>query len=180
MGINKYEVINLGVPGYDIKYSVERFRIRGEKYNPDLVIWQLGDDDFTQIAEVLNKKKKERTGSFDDHHLNMSAAIKVMEIELGKENIDQYQKVALAEITNHYIGPLIIVSINGIHGSSVEVLNNFLDNRPHTYFFDNQPDLAQTKYRLKDDHPNVAGHDKLAHQLYDHLTDNNVINCTEP
>ena len=36
---SKFEVINLGVPGYDLSYSYERFRRRGVKYKPDLVIW---------------------------------------------------------------------------------------------------------------------------------------------
>ena len=43
--IGHFEVINLGVYGYDLWYSAERFLKRGEKYNPDLVLWfvKLGD-----------------------------------------------------------------------------------------------------------------------------------------
>ena len=41
--IKKFEVINLGVEGYDFEYAVERFKVRGLKYNPDLVLWLMID-----------------------------------------------------------------------------------------------------------------------------------------
>ena len=41
----KYEVINLGVPGYRISQIVERFKEKGLKYNPDLVIYGYWLDD---------------------------------------------------------------------------------------------------------------------------------------
>ena len=53
---DKIEVINLGVVGYDIQYSVERFKLRGKKYNPDLVLWLLKGDDFQEIKEIVQPK----------------------------------------------------------------------------------------------------------------------------
>lgn len=54
----KIEVLNLGVSGYDLQYSYERFKKRGIKYNPDLVIWMVKDDDFEQLNEIMRQNEK--------------------------------------------------------------------------------------------------------------------------
>lgn len=46
------EVINLGVPGYDIEYSLVRLLGRGKKYNPDLTIWLLSEGDLIQQNDI--------------------------------------------------------------------------------------------------------------------------------
>ena len=56
--IKKIEVLNLGEFGYDIEYAIERYRIRGVKYDPDLVIWLLKDDDFFEINEIMREKEQ--------------------------------------------------------------------------------------------------------------------------
>lgn len=55
----KFEVINLGYGGYDIEYSVERFKVRGQKYNPDLVLWFVKDDDFFGPKELVLRKERQ-------------------------------------------------------------------------------------------------------------------------
>ncbi|MDP3727177.1 MAG: hypothetical protein Q8R35_00900, partial [bacterium] len=49
----KFEVLNFGVPSYDIEYSAERFRLRGARYDPDLVLWLLIRNDFEEINEFV-------------------------------------------------------------------------------------------------------------------------------
>src|SRR3990170_4440073 len=46
------EVINFGVPMYDIEYTIERFLNRGMKYNPNLVIWFVNGWNFNEINEL--------------------------------------------------------------------------------------------------------------------------------
>jgi len=48
-----FEVINLGVYGYDLNYALERFKMRGLKYRPDLVIWLINDWNFTSYKEYF-------------------------------------------------------------------------------------------------------------------------------
>jgi len=36
--VDKFKVINLAVEGYDIQYSLERYKIKGQKYSPDLIL----------------------------------------------------------------------------------------------------------------------------------------------
>jgi hypothetical protein len=56
---SKYEVLNLGVKGYDIQYEVEWFRLHAIKYTPDMVVWLLHDNDFTEIEEQLRTYEHE-------------------------------------------------------------------------------------------------------------------------
>lgn len=55
----KFEILNLGTPGYDINYTIERSKLRAEKYNPDVYVWFIKDDDFSEPKELslpLEKK----------------------------------------------------------------------------------------------------------------------------
>ena len=69
--INKFEVINLGEYGYDIQYSVERYKIRRQKYKPHLILWFLKNDDFEEINEIMReneekyKVKIEKNGEYE-------------------------------------------------------------------------------------------------------------------
>jgi hypothetical protein len=49
----KFEVINLGMEGYDIQYIVHRYLIRGLKYQPDLVIWFESGTGFDRLHEIM-------------------------------------------------------------------------------------------------------------------------------
>lgn len=51
-GKRTFEVINLGVPGYDVDYTIERNKLRGEQYGPDLFIWFIKSDDFSDSKEL--------------------------------------------------------------------------------------------------------------------------------
>lgn len=52
-GYHTFEVLNFGVPGYDIDYSIQRNKIRAEKYNSDIFLWFIKNDDFTDAKELL-------------------------------------------------------------------------------------------------------------------------------
>ena len=54
-GIDNFEVINLGMIGYDVTYSAERYAIRGKKYNPDLIIWFIKDHNFYFYEDYLHE-----------------------------------------------------------------------------------------------------------------------------
>lgn len=61
----KFEVINLGVWGYDVQYIAHRYEIRGAKYNPDLIIWLESGSGFDRTRELMqsyvNKYDRELT-----------------------------------------------------------------------------------------------------------------------
>lgn len=49
--INKFEVINFGVSGYDTNQSILFFKRKGLKYNPDLVIYFFNPNDILDCSE---------------------------------------------------------------------------------------------------------------------------------
>jgi hypothetical protein len=65
------QVLNLGLRGIDIQNMTERFRLRGAKYTPDLVIWLLISRDLSQVRELMEERvneiyaKEKRDGTLD-------------------------------------------------------------------------------------------------------------------
>lgn len=57
--VTKYEVLNFGVGGYDIEYAAHRLITRGAKYQPDLILWFLKNDDFIQRTDTDREKEIE-------------------------------------------------------------------------------------------------------------------------
>lgn len=48
------EVINLGMPGFDVAYIIERYKLKGDKYNPDLIVWFDPGTALTRFNEKMH------------------------------------------------------------------------------------------------------------------------------
>ena len=195
----KFEVINLGVPSYDIKYSVERFKRRGAKYDPDLVIWLLIENDFSEINEFimprsdfyikqmqangeLSINKEEFSNAWTQFEKPAQAwlmAIQDQYKELGgEENISKYQETALHSIYDYYKNTLMIFTLP--YGSKIGENNNatlerFARVQAGTYFYESLIDFGDAL--LPDGHPSIEGHRLIANDLFEYLTENNIIPC---
>lgn len=124
-GIKKIEVINLGVSGYDIEYTVERFKLRGIKYNPDLVIWLLIEDDFTRLNELLLPKldkyinetkesgKEINRNQIKMYRIEYNRAKNDISNELGgRDKILSLQKNYIQHINDFYSEKLLFTTFN--------------------------------------------------------------------
>jgi lysophospholipase L1-like esterase len=185
---NKIEVLNLGVKGYDIQYEVERFRRHGEKYNPDLVIWLLHDNDFTEIEEQLRTYEHEAydklpqgTDTLDFDTWRMSKIgnfIQQLNAEFGKNRIVDQNYSYLKNITNYYGGPLIITSLPNIGDTYINLMKRFATEREKTMYFSLR-DIYDDKYKATfnpdDFHPNQKGHQMIAEDIYNYLVSNKII-----
>lgn len=195
---NKFEVINLGMGGYDIQYSVERFKIRGEKYNPDLILWLLKNDDFYAINEetvpvvnnfinnlkqngLIEKISTEGTNKIDGE--SMRKAIGNIIKKYGVERILDYQRVALEEINKYYSKKLIIFNIYPVD-PNIEKLILDLVNKNQNYLFINNTftsyDMQKSSFFPYDNHPNQKGHQIIARGLLNYLVKNKIIPCDYP
>lgn len=190
----KFEVINLGMTQYDIEYSVRRFELRGKKYNPDLIIWLLKQDDFDFIseltlgkinrydAELLEKVKAGilKESQLDDFDTGREARTELIE-EIGIEKIIDYQIKALYSISEHYKDDLLIYSPKGFFEAqdmdNGKIINEFVRSRPNTYLHINNVDLAYVDGLLPDMHPNRRGHSLMAKDILSYLIANKVIPC---
>jgi len=185
-----FEVINLGVFGYDIEYSAERFKRKGLKYNPDLVIWYLKDDDFKIINESFIPLERQITKDMgierDSPEYYFSSgvvypswqrAIK----EYGKLHSDKkvldYQHKVIKRLLSIYKKPLLFITFP----KTQVIYRNFLRNlstNQNTYLNENIPDIyKESRAVLPDFHPNKKGHKLITENVFTYLIKNNLIPC---
>lgn len=189
--ISKFEVINLGVYGYDIQYSSERFKIRGQKYHPDLVLWFLKNDDLEQINEVMLEKERryskefKASGEFDrlvKQGVLYPSWVKAMEDtvnQFSKNDILNQQYKFLKEFNNYYKGKLIIFTFPDTEVTYKKLLSDYITDRGNSYFTYQITDINQFPqlYFKNDGHLNREGHMQIATDLFDYLTKNKLISC---
>lgn len=192
---NRFEVINLGVRGYDLQYSVERFRMKGQKYNPDLVIWFLKDDDFEQIDEItlpiINQyltdlkakglfNKLSEKGTKETMFKAYSTAINVQQKKYNDESVLNYQKNSLDEFNNNYKGPLVMFTFPFTKLEYKFVLKNYIYLHKNGYFFDGITNIYDNKDMFLfpyDYHPTLKGYELIAQELFEYLINNKIIPC---
>lgn len=183
----KFEVINLAVPGYDIQYSVERYKKRGIKYNPDLVIWFLKNDDFDQINEITYPlkmkylKEMKQNGEFQksiakgQYWPHTEKAIQELKKKYTVNKILAEQLKIMRSLNNYYTGTLLVVSPENKIFFNTSVVQAFAKNRKKTFTYLNLPNFS----RLPDGHPNKEGHTQIAKNIYTNLLKQQLVSCTQ-
>lgn len=179
--VKTFEVINFGVPGYDISYTEKRFRTRGVKYNPDLVIWLLNQWDFDKLNDLVIPKieelKKSGVIDFDPiskSYIRMGKAVDEINAQIGKSNIINYEKASLFNFKNYYNEKLLLVTFPNNDKTFKSIIDSFLTTYPDTYFQElfNFWSNDNETFRFVDGHPNKLGHQKIGENLYSFLRDN--------
>ena len=170
---SKFEVINLGVGGYDTRYEVERFNKRGKKYNPDLVIVFI-----TDMKRILEKMELSVYGGQTAGEF-LEARQKVIE-ELGIDEVYNYQIEALKLLDEYYDGKILFLSDEGrlINRDEKKILEDFVAKSTNKYFYDlNNSPLNISGAMIKDNgHPNGYGHDLIAKEVFGYLT-SQIVSC---
>ncbi|MEK7597049.1 MAG: SGNH/GDSL hydrolase family protein [Patescibacteria group bacterium] len=171
-----FEVINLGVYGYDIQYEVERYKIRGQKYHPDLILWMLVDD--RRINELMRefynnctKNNPNPTLEKQTSHYCFRTALDELERKKGIKTIYQILRQEFNRIFDFYNKNIVVINLNNSHQ---EILKNISKPKQVDIF---SYDFTDKKYRLLDGHPNQAGHQKIAEDVFNYLTKNKLIPC---
>ena len=187
--IKKFEVINLGVWGYDKEYAVERFKRRGEKYNPDLVIWM--DVYFKRMSEATNKfleeysknpefkKQVDQESKKDEGFDPWKKALEQVNKEMTPSQIMDFQGRAMKRLDDYYRGDLIYIPIKRFFSpEELAFAKNIIDKRPKGYFFDGLRNFYNEGGAINgDEHPNQKGHGMIAEDVYNYLISNNFMNC---
>jgi len=188
--IEKFEVINLGVWGYDTQYEIERYKLRGQKYNPDLVIWFVKNNNFDRIIEKMipniKKYSKEYEKQNDDKELPLGGPNPLWEKaeEQLKENMNgkkllQFQTKILYRMNNFYTGKLFIFIDPFLLDTYKKAVKDFSLSRDNMYFYDKIPDIWSEKKLLPDGHPSKEGYSILANNLAHQLLEKKIITCEQ-
>ncbi len=166
------EVINLGVDGYDFQYAIERYRQRGEKYKPDLIIWI--SVDFLRIKELMGEVQQTVTlppiskeNKYEGSFLIFSQYRK----KYSDDYIIEYQKKIINNFLNQIDIPVLLINLEPQFDN---IFQSFEDQRK-VFFL---PIKYTQKMKLPNDgHPNPLGHQIFAQEILNYLIANELIPC---
>jgi hypothetical protein len=185
-------VINLGVAGYDIQYSVERYRIKGVKYDPDLVLWLLKDDDFLEINEILRKniRRYEREmkesgewskfmskGKVYPPYLKAVADMDSFIKSKGEPYVLSLQESFLSQFGEIYKKKLVFITFPFTGEKYRDLLDKQTTKRGNAHLFYHLIDIYENKLSFlpQDGHPTDEGHRAMAEGILDYLNSSKLL-----
>ncbi len=160
-----YEVINLGVMGYDVAYSAKRYLTRGQKYEPDLILWLVKEDDFrvpnTFIAnEYYTYPEAERSLN---PHLYWSKAQDKILANSNSEDILNFEYTHMEKVLQSNTHKSVFVIAYENMNPEVKTFLKRLTKHPNVTF---SPFLKETtNFGDTDLHPDEPGYESLAIQI---------------
>jgi lysophospholipase L1-like esterase len=181
-----FEVLNTGVPGYDIPYEVENFRRHGGSYQPDLVIWMLLDNDFTDINELMmpvandvyeTMKKNNTLDQANDWVIPMTKAREDMMKKYTMEQLFRILDTHFYAFSSLYDGKLVMTTFSSVDTVIRQEIRSWVSGRKNSFYLDALPDINALRLTLRDGHPSKTGHQKIADSIYQYLRDNNLVPC---
>lgn len=184
-GVDHFDVINLGVSGYDVEYTVERFKKRGIKYNPDLVIWLLNTWNI-KLNEYKLKVEEELSKQGIENDKNKVTRVKsamandIVKKKYGEDFILNYQKNIFENFEQIYKGKILMITFASSPQKTKENIFQFIKSKSNFLYSENIFDTREHReYSLPDGHPNKEGHKKIAESIYNYLLDHFLINCQQ-
>lgn len=179
--IKKFEVINLGVSAYDAACSVERFKKRGIKYNPDLVIWY--QVDLLRSNEDIRKDMDEITGSsfgyqsivdgIDVWNTARSNAIK----KLGSDKILQNTKESIGELKKYHKEKVVMVNHPMMDSQHINFLKSISEENNYLFAENFRNYFNLNGYFTNNSHPNIKGNKIIAEDFLNYLVKEKIIPC---
>lgn len=187
-----FQVLNMGVYGYDFQYTVERFRVKGIKYLPDLIVWHIIGDDFERVNESLiplvEKYKKElKTKDADkiilkenDPNPAWTKAKKESVRSFGVENNllkKQHENIEL--IFRYFKGKLVFTISPNYAEKYRNLLMAISKAHKNTYVFSDMRNVYAENAYLPDFHPSNKGSRMIAEDTFAYLNIKKLIPCIQ-
>lgn len=187
-GKNSSEVINLGVSGYDISFAVERFRLRGAKYNPDIIIWLITPQNILkiqemhaalqeQIAATLSAQEIQRGQKNRQYYVASQQAEQILYKKYSQDWFLNFQRDQLKKFNSLFGGTLVIVQFHDTEDAIKAFIQTYADERPNTYVMDTLVLPVLPNAWQPDGHPNAVGYKIIADSIYTYLQANKLISC---
>ena len=189
-GIKKFEVINLGMPGYGVEYISHRYKTRGVKYNPDLLVWLESGGDFDRVNELFEVYRKEFEESMAEEE-KTSAWQQGDFYPVWRRAMEKLYKNYTYEQLSEMVGiswqnffemhgsiPVLVATFSYLLPKQMNQLKLWTGKQQNVLLYDSLPNIYLKKWTLLDGHPNVQGHQIIAENIYRYLKNNFVIPCT--
>lgn len=188
----KYEVLNMGVGGYDIEYAAVRLLSKGLKYDPDLVVWLLKNDDFAERLDVNLVREQEYIDYINNvlgGDIEKFAPYKRWFAQIGEiKNVGQIihgvvvreqveeeaykfyfkeQNEMINEVTNTTTLPIIMATFTDTDAIFKARMKLWANSHETVHFFDKIPALksGDETFDPHDGHPNAKGYQVIANSL---------------
>lgn len=174
--INKYEVINLGVGGYDTAYEVERFKRRGVKYNPDLLVVFIVDYMRMTDYRMANKKNYSSAEIIEFRKKGIYFPGKGEDKNLKDEVRISYQYPYYHRLLRLYSGPVLIIDHQKNPKAEIFFYPLIKKYPKLSYIKTNLP-IKEPKTSFPDGHPNKDGHKAIAQDVFDYLMKSGLLPC---
>lgn len=182
-----FEVINLGVSGYDVQYIAHRYSVRGIKYNPDLIIWFESGSGFTRMLELMrsyidkyeNLLTPEELSAYRDrgiYYPSWSLATKELfhtytEEQIGKKIRGWWQEFFRIRGTT----PVLITS-RSLFKEQQQYINELIAHQENVSLMTSISQLREDDL-LPDGHPSARGHDVIAKDIHRYLLNSTYFPC---
>jgi|GEM_PF-5382175 len=202
-GVRKFEVLNLGVGGYDIPFAAHRFITRGSKYLPDLVLWLVKNDDFEESAELVigetnrmmstmsaeaqqDLRQYARYGEIDktlrdsseDLWTKLSYLATRDQIQSRSQKLyyDE-QTAAVRNVAATTGAQIVFLALSKTHPMYIARLKVWANTIPNLSFAADVPYEVSpdTTFAPHDAHPNERGYARIADAAYEYLMRNSLL-----
>jgi hypothetical protein len=181
-----FEVINLGMYGYDMQYELERFTRVGLKYQPDVVIWFLHGDKWNELLYEKMLEKQQQLTKEDRIQARLQgnyypewtyAADYVNSIIPERQAFEQY-RLFMKQFSSLYPKKLLIMTLSDVAESYKARLKFLVSERGNpTWYYDRLPQLQKGITMYPDGHPNESWYKETAGLLADFMQKEGIVTC---
>jgi lysophospholipase L1-like esterase len=174
-GSKRAEVINLGVPGYDIEFAAARYLDRGKKYTPDLLIWYLIGNSFVNRSSFVFTENPKVVSDLEKQGLkgkelllsvNSLVADNLIRAYGGEETIIQYQLEQFQKLLQSVQHTRVLVLLSS-DISDTELIQKVRQIASGYTNVDMR--MLPVVDVLPDTHPSPIGHMQIATYVYMYL-----------
>jgi lysophospholipase L1-like esterase len=182
---DQYEVLNLGVPGYDLQYEKTRFKQKGLKYNPDMVLWMVLENDFTEVYERMAERRitilKEFPANILEQPSGYGDVMTRIADEFRKTHNEAWFHAHYKDVFHDFFSSYHNLTVFLGVDRSTSYMNILHDavirNEGMFYYHDLEYVCGDGHNQFIDRHPNKLGHQKIAESVYQYIVTNNLIPC---
>lgn len=178
--IKKFEVINLGMPAFDIPYIVKRYRDVGEKYNPDLIIWFESGSGFRRLNELMTPliksceqtKIQTLTEKKQEYNVCWHQAQDEIQNKYSYATINQFISQCLVDFFSKVDQKKVLFFTfeeTTLDEQEINTLNIWQKDFPNVHFLSIVPSVRRLNQVVADGHPNADGHQTIADTIYNYL-----------
>ncbi|MFZ5535024.1 MAG: SGNH/GDSL hydrolase family protein [Patescibacteria group bacterium] len=178
----KIEVINFGVPGYDLEMSAYRYDFRIKDYTPDLIVWYLIENDFDEynslVQDLWVNIKEMLIAENIPYERFAPETAEILESvitgRLGDSFIPDHQIGKLREWAKGVDIPFVIVTDSKLPKRYHDAVAGVIAEYPNGKYLD----TIRYDNAFSEGHPSPASHAIIAKSIISYLRKESLLPCS--